>query len=97
MDELHGKLEVASQEHDAAVHLSEEKEEQAQSTQGSLMGKTFHPFHPVCWFLECDPFDSPPKQMPSSRWLPSNRSSPSRWTELQAEVMMAGLTVEVAS
>jgi hypothetical protein len=39
VDELCGELELAGQEHDAAVRLSEEQEEQVRAAQGNLASK----------------------------------------------------------
>jgi hypothetical protein len=48
---LHGELEANGQERDAAVQLSEEKEEQARSAQGSLASKIFLLLPSVCWIF----------------------------------------------
>jgi hypothetical protein len=81
MDELRNKLEAADQERDAAVRLSEEREEQAQSALGSLASKILLLFPSVCWIFRRDASDFRRLQTPGSRWLPFNKSSPSRLTK----------------
>jgi hypothetical protein len=48
MDEFHGKLESADQECDAAVHVSEEREEHVQAAQRNLASKILLLF-PLDW------------------------------------------------
>jgi hypothetical protein len=57
VDELRGELEAINQERNAAVHLSEEREEQAWAAQGNLMGKILVLFPSDCRFLRCGVFD----------------------------------------
>jgi hypothetical protein len=49
MEGLCGELEATGQEHDATVHPSEEREEQARSAQRSLASKVLLLLPSVCW------------------------------------------------